>query len=201
MREYLSMMLVPVRTLLAGTAEPCCRKAWALTGGLGKVFAGRSNSGAEFILFFSTLLASTFRRQRKHTEFKKQAKALQTHWAGSVWAHGWLWARGWWLISYTIGARTCCFLQQLSRDYTLLGAGENNNHLKVEPFQISTLWDWLCPPGSEENTYFFINTFAVATMLNYELQIWIGLAIIRWRASKLTRSLPFFISALKAGCI
>lgn len=48
------MMLVPVSTLLEGTAEPCCRKAWALTGGLGKVFAGRSKSCAEFILFFST---------------------------------------------------------------------------------------------------------------------------------------------------
>ncbi|TNN30109.1 hypothetical protein EYF80_059739 [Liparis tanakae] len=65
MREYLSMMLVPVSTLLAGTAEPCCRKACALTGGLGKVLAGRSKARPEFILFFRvTPPASTWGRPR-----------------------------------------------------------------------------------------------------------------------------------------
>lgn len=74
MREYLSMMLVPVRTLLAGTAEPCWRNAWALTGGLGNVLAGRSNIGVEFILFLSTLLASTLERKIRTIQSKDQGK-------------------------------------------------------------------------------------------------------------------------------
>lgn len=136
MREYLSMMLVPVKTLLAGTAEPCCRKAWALTGGLGKVFAGRSNSGAEFILFLSTLLASTFRRQREDPEYIRINGKLLKH-RLAVYGH---------VVDYghvsdasSVTLLALAHVAFLSRDYTLVWAGENIHYLTFGGNQISAL--------------------------------------------------------------
>lgn len=175
-------MLVPVRTLLAGTAEPCWRKAWALTGGLGKVFAGRSNSGAEFILFLSTLLASTFRRQREQTEYIRWAT-----WSVPHQFHYW---RSHMLLSPTV----------VPWLHTPLGRGEILIIWRWIPSKISTPWDWLCSEGDKTHISLLIPS-QPQTTLTSELQILIGSTMIKRRASKMTRSLPVSISAPEAECI